>query len=437
MDLVYPNETRLFRIAITLSAIIWFVLIVGTVGIALIYIGLFALFAIFAQSGFITHIRGNGIRITEAQYPDLHKALLECCDKVGMEEVPDTYLLRTDFFNALATRFLRRHYVVLFTDVVDALEDRPEAIKFYIGHELGHIQRNHIRWGWILAPVLWLPVLGSAYRRAEEYTCDRYGNACCEEEGDAVAAMAAIVAGDTRWKEINTPAYLEQVQETGGFFMSLNEFVGEYPWLCKRLAWVIALRNDTEPEFPRRSALAGFFSLFIPSVPGGFVSLIILIAIVGIMAAVALPAYQEYMATAELAAQEALQQTQETTLQQDVAVPSVSPLATPENLEKAISETATVRTQIEAHLAENSALPSDLTEFGYEYSAMYLESVDLVYAVYSGGIIAVTAGVNDEDGIYFVIEPTSGANGLEWYCYGQALPEEHLPAACLSGAPLP
>ncbi|MGH8746356.1 MAG: M48 family metalloprotease, partial [Burkholderiales bacterium] len=43
------------------------------------------------------------------------------------------------------------HYIVLLSDVVDALESERGAIDFYIGHELGHIRRKHLLWGPVLA----------------------------------------------------------------------------------------------------------------------------------------------------------------------------------------------------------------------------------------------------------------------------------------------
>jgi len=423
MDLVYPNEIKLFRIAMVLAAIFWVLIIFGTLGVALIYIGLFALFAIFAQSGFITHIKGNGIRITEEQYPDLHQRLKACCEAVGQEDIPEAYLLRTDFFNALATRFLRRHYIVLFTDVVDSLRDQPGAINFYIGHEIGHIQRNHIRWGWVLAPVLWLPVLGSAYRRAEEYTCDRYGNACCDSDEDAVAALSAIVAGDTRWKDIDVEAYLEQVQETDGFFMSLNEFVGEYPWLCKRMAWVLALRQDKTPELPRRSTWAGLLSVFVPSIPGGAVSFIILVAMIGIIAAVALPAYQSYIETAELARNSATDVVSES---QDYWQ-----YATADNLNSVLSETATVREQINQHYQQHHAFPGDLTDMGWSSSFIYSQEGNIPIAVYTDGVVAASIGSRDGADAYFVNEPYIDDTGeVRWFCYGQNMPGDVLPEGC-------
>ena len=106
MELVYKKEKSLFIIAAVISVIFWLALIVGTLGIALVYILLAYLVFLFAHSGFITHLKGNGVRITESQFPDLHNRLLQCCKKVGLEPVPEAYLLRTDFFNALATKFL-------------------------------------------------------------------------------------------------------------------------------------------------------------------------------------------------------------------------------------------------------------------------------------------------------------------------------------------
>ncbi|MEM1231019.1 MAG: M48 family metallopeptidase [Pseudomonadota bacterium] len=430
MDLVYPNEIKLFRIALVLAVLFWLVVIVGTVGIALIYLALFFLFALFVQAGFITYVKGSGVLITPEQYPDIHARLLASCEKVGVQDVPDTYLLRTDFFNALATRFLRRHYIVLFTDVVDALEAQPEALNFYIGHELGHIHRQHIRWGWILGPVLLLPILGSAYRRAEEYTCDRYGNACCPTEEDAVAALAAIVAGDTRWKTINVPEYLKQVDGTGGFWMSLNEFTSDYPWLSKRMAWVLAMRRSETPSFPRRHPLAAFLSAFVPSVPGGFAALLFTVILIGVLAAVALPAYQAYQqrtAEALAAAQGA-----------DAGAPSANAVGSdattmPEQatLQLVLSELAPVREAVAEHHSQQGSMPTAISQLGWDQDVLYSEHGGMPIQLYGEGIVLVGLGESDDGSIYFVNEPFIAEDGtVQWYCYGQNVPTASLPHVC-------
>ena len=134
----------------------------------------------------------------------------------------------------------------------------------------------------MLAPAAWLPVIGPALRRAEEYTCDRYGVACCQSPDDIKAALAAIAAGDTRWQTINVDAFVGQVAVTNGFWMSFNEITGDYPWLTKRMAAAIALSEGREVSHPGRSKLAWFFALFVPrlGVGGGAASLLVMVGAV-------------------------------------------------------------------------------------------------------------------------------------------------------------
>ena len=264
MNLVYKNEKKLFAIAVTISTLFWLALIGGTFGLALIYVLLGLVFYLFVQSGFISYIKGNGVKVSGSQFPDLHHSLGECSKKVGMDEVPEMYLLRADFFNALATKFLRRNFIVLFTDVVDALADQPKALDFYIGHELGHVHRKHLTWAGFLFPALLLPVLGTAYRRAQEYTCDRYGAYCCESDDYVRIALAAMSSGNTGWKELNMVEYLTQIEATSEFWMSFHELTNDYPWHTKRMASALAFRRNEDIRHPRRSFFAGLLSIFVP-----------------------------------------------------------------------------------------------------------------------------------------------------------------------------
>lgn len=91
MDLVYKNEKPLLIIAAVFSAIFWLALIVGTLGIALLYLLLGYLFFLFAHSAFISHLKGSGVRISQDQYPDLHERLVRSCEKVGVKEIPGAY----------------------------------------------------------------------------------------------------------------------------------------------------------------------------------------------------------------------------------------------------------------------------------------------------------------------------------------------------------
>lgn len=400
MDLTYKNEKKLFTIAAVISAIVWIGVIVGTIGIALIYLLFGYLVFLFAHSGFISYLKGTGVRITESQYPDLYERLIRCSKTVGLDDIPDAYLLRTDFFNALATKFLGRHFVVLYTDVLDALEDQPGALDFYIGHEIGHIHRKHLNWGVFLFPALLLPILGTAYRRAQEYTCDRYGAACCESDDDVLAAIAAIAAGNTRWKSISKDAYLEQIAITNGFWMSFNEITGDYPWLTKRMDAALAYREKREISHPRRHSFAWILAMFIPRFgAGGAVSMLVTIAMIGVLAAVAIPAYQDYTIRAS----------------NQVAYQASVPL----------------QDQVVAYASQSEAWPVTLLDLGYEAETIVGPDDKYRISLYENGLIGTDVGVGaDGETMYIVLEPSVEESGVYWTCYGQNIAAKYLPAIC-------
>lgn len=295
-ELVYRNETTLRAIALVLSIIVWLLLLVGTVGVVLIYLLLLALFAVIAHSALIAHLRGNAIRISARQMPDLYQRLYGCARKLDMQ-VPEAYLVNGNgVLNAFATRFLGRDFVVLLSDVVDSMEERPDALNFYIGHELGHLRRHHLTWSKLLAPAMFLPLIGAAYSRAREYTCDRHGLAVCEHPEDAQYGLVALAAGKRRWRSVDLSDFSDSAAAAPGFWMSLHELVGDYPWLNKRHAWLRALAEKRQPKLGTRNPFAYLISLILPRIPGlGMAGGLIVVAYIAILAAIAIPAYQDYV----------------------------------------------------------------------------------------------------------------------------------------------
>lgn len=390
-ELVYPRERTLGTITLVLGVIVWIGLVVGTFGGALLALLLGFLLYLFAQSALISHIRGNGVELSASQFPELHAQFLACCEKLGMKQVPRAYVLNGNGgLNAFATRFLGAQYVVLLSDVVDAMERHPDGLRFYIGHELGHLRMKHLQGHLLRWPVLWLPLLGAAYSRARESTCDRHGLACSGSPQGAAQALAALSAGAGQWDKVDMASYVGQVKATSGFWMSFHELVAGYPWLSKRAARVV----DTGRAMPRRHPLAYLFAVFVPyagRLGAGF-GLIMMVYLVAVLAAVALPAYQDYTVRAKVAEALALARP----AQEALTAYYQANRSVPETLEQA---------GVDDRLPNGRALTLDP------------ENMVLTVPLEQGELVLTPEALPD--------------GGVRWHCEaGEGLAEKQLPTTC-------
>lgn len=392
-ELVYPRERTLGTITLILGILVWLGLIIGTVGVALIGLALGYVLYLFAQSALISHLKGNGVELSEAQFPDLHAQFIACCDQLQIKKHPQAYVLNGNGgLNAFATAFLGTEYVVLYSDVVDAMDEHTDGIRFYIGHELGHLRMKHLRGHLLRWPVLWLPLLGAAYSRARESTCDRHGLACSGSPEGAAQSLAALSAGVERWKKIDIKSYLNQNKYTSGFWMSFHELVAGYPWLIKRTARVM----DTNASMPKRNVFSYLFAIFVPyagRLGAGF-GVLIMVYIIGMMAAIAIPAYNGYIVKAKVNA--------------------------------AMTDSQSARNVLGSYYENNQKIPGSLDEVGInsqltDGAQLLFDSEAMVLTVkMKKGAMIFTPKVDKQNRIFWIC---SNGDGLKW---------KQLPASCRS-----
>jgi Zn-dependent protease with chaperone function len=153
--------------------------------------------------------------------------------------------------NAFATRFLGRNFVILYSDILAlATEKGEKAVSFVVGHELGHVRRKHMTRRALLYPAMAFPFLGSAYSRACEYTCDRFGNAL--EPAGGVDGLLVLAAGRDLYTKVNSAVFSGQCETETGFFVRFSEILSTHPNLPKRVA---ALEAVQPREVPARSLI--------------------------------------------------------------------------------------------------------------------------------------------------------------------------------------
>jgi Zn-dependent protease with chaperone function len=244
-QLVYPRERVLYAIMVLVSFLIYAVLILGglsnpQIGASiLMYGGLFALLGFYAHGLALGRIRGNAVRVSERQFPLLHRLAIAHARRLGLKQAPTMYVMESGgLLNAFATRFLGRDFVVVYSDVLELALARGEAaVGFIVGHELGHVWRGHLKHRWLTTPARFVPYLGAAYSRACEYTCDRLG-AHCQPDG-AISGLLALAAGKQLHAHVDVREYAGQAVSEQNFWVRRAEIMSTHPLLPKRVAALI------------------------------------------------------------------------------------------------------------------------------------------------------------------------------------------------------
>lgn len=252
---------------------IWVVIIVG--GVILIALAMFIVSGMLAA-----HLKAESVEINHEQLPELYEQLVKGCQQLNMHAIPRLFVMQSNgLLNAFAMRHARRDFVVLLSDFLEAFPLNSPQIAFIIGHELGHINRKHISKSLFILPSTILPLLGFAYHRACESTCDRYGAFVAQDTKGGIQAMLALAGGKQLCQNFDAHMFAKQYEMNRGFFVSLHELLSNYPTLSKRVSDLITLHNQSPEVKARRNLFSHVCSMVIPSA-GIWTILVIYIAII-------------------------------------------------------------------------------------------------------------------------------------------------------------
>jgi Zn-dependent protease with chaperone function len=242
---INPRERFLYAVMVLVSVLVYGGLILAgvanpEVGMSIIAYGLmFSLLGLFAHGLALGRVRGNAVRVSERQFPQLHRLATAHSRRLGLKQVPAVYVMESGgLLNAFATRFLGRDFVIIYSDVLElALAQGEAAVGFIMGHELAHVWRGHLKHRWLTTPGRFFPYLGAAYSRACEYTCDRVG-AFCQPDG-AISGLLALAAGKQLHAHVDVKEYAAQAVSDQSFWIRRAELMSSHPLLPKRVAALV------------------------------------------------------------------------------------------------------------------------------------------------------------------------------------------------------
>jgi Zn-dependent protease with chaperone function len=192
-------------------------------------------------------MRVTSVRMSPTQFPEGYRMVAEAAAQFGMRKVPDAYVtMGNGVVNAFASGHGFRRFVVVHSDLFEiggAGRDR-DALKFVIGHEVGHLAAGHVSYFRLLFSNLLslIPLLGPAYSRAQEYTADNFGNSYAP--AGAPGVMGLLSGGKYLGAEVNVHELADRAATDPSFFIHWVNWGSSHPVTTWRAH---ALRDRSKP----------------------------------------------------------------------------------------------------------------------------------------------------------------------------------------------
>lgn len=245
---VRKSEITLFWIKVIATIGVWIGIIaiismlinesthIVTVITVFVYIAIILLYLWFYKVYLIAYMKGNGICLTERQFPEIYQIYCEIGKEMGLKKIPPLFILQSGgVLNAFAIRLSGKNYVAIYSDIFSEYKDDIDAVKFVLAHELGHIIRCHNQKRFWTMPSSIIPFLTAAYSRACEYTCDNIGSACIQDEKSKLHGILLLAGGKDIYKEINIDDYVKMAKENRTFAVKFINLFISHPYLPKRI----------------------------------------------------------------------------------------------------------------------------------------------------------------------------------------------------------
>ena len=200
-----------------------------------------------ARALLYARMRASSVQMSPTQFPEGYRMVVEAAERFGLRRVPDAYvLLGNGKVNAFAAGHGFRRFVVIHSDLfeVGGSARDPEALRFIISHEVGHLAAGHVSFWRLLVSqaASSVPLLGKALSRAQEYTADNHGYDVSPTGVPGVVGL--LGAGKYLGAQVGLHATADRAAHEQGFWVHIVQWTSTHPILTWRAH---ALRDRSRP----------------------------------------------------------------------------------------------------------------------------------------------------------------------------------------------
>jgi len=200
---------------------------------------------------------GNGVRVSEKQFPKIHNLLIECMESLSLDRYPTTFIINDPRWNAFTIGTDDESIIVLHSPLIDELS--KDELKTIIAHEMGHIQCNHVLYHTVgnflangasiafnaLATPLKLGLL--RWTRMSEFSADRAALMVVKDLDLIKSTFVKLHIGSNKlFEKMDIDEYLKQSEDVDDTMGKFVETFQTHPFGVKRISELVKFSESEE-----------------------------------------------------------------------------------------------------------------------------------------------------------------------------------------------
>lgn len=203
----------------------------------IVLLGILPIIIWVARAMMYAQQRAQGVRMSPTQFPEGYRMVVEAAAHYGLRKVPDAYVVSgSGTVNAFASGHGFRRFVVVYSDLFEvggSVRD-PDALRFVLAHEVGHLAAGHVSYIRLIFTNLFanVPILGPALSRAQEYTADNCGYGMYPNAAPGV--IGVLGAGKYLNADVNIFEMADRAVTEKGLWVHLTNWLASHPVLTWR-----------------------------------------------------------------------------------------------------------------------------------------------------------------------------------------------------------
>lgn len=201
-----------------------------------------------------TELLGTAVKVTDQQYPRVYEAAKRAGAALHVR-VPVVFAAPTSSIKVKVLGTEDAPHLIVNLELAEKLSD--DELVAAIGHELGHVQNNHILYAtalhyltssaaffvrWVVQPAI---MTLQAWSRRAEITCDRAALLALRDEDKTLAALVKLELGLDKNSSFDVSEYLKNPPDIKKGLGSYAEIFRSHPYMPKRVHALRLFANST------------------------------------------------------------------------------------------------------------------------------------------------------------------------------------------------